>query len=131
MNKFRKSLVVKAPASSKKAKTIKSLPAQDALSTFAPLPLSSVYGKSEEEISRVIKEWKLEANAALHLALEQRRNPQLERVKQLLDWYVEGYSIQVDNIDQLVLIKDMLARNYQPGPDGTWKFSHPLSLPLD
>ena len=131
MKNLRRSLVVKAPGSSKKAKTIKSFPDLNPTEQFVPLPLSSVYGKSKEDVDIILRGWRLENERVELLNRERRRNPDLTRVKQLLDWFAEGYSIQADNFDQLLLIKDVLARHYQPGPEGTWKFSHPLSLPLN
>jgi hypothetical protein len=58
------------------------------------------------------------------------KGPDLLRIRQLLDWYVAGYSVQADSYEQLELIKDMIARDYRPGPDGSWVFSSPYDEPI-
>jgi hypothetical protein len=83
MNKHRKSLgvnnstlVVNNKTSSKKAKTIKSLPDSEATSKkFVPFPLSSVYGRSQEDLDLLLQGWRLENEAVEQLAREKRRNP--------------------------------------------------------
>ena len=120
-------LVVKAPTSTKRALTIKALPALERPKD-KPLPLASVYGKSEEEVSQIIQEWKSDNGAAA--LLEHLKAPDLVRIRQLLDWYVEGYSVQADSYEQLEIIKDMIAKDYRPGPDGTWIFSSPYDEPI-
>jgi hypothetical protein len=122
-----RTLVVKAQPSSKRALTIKSLPALDR-PKYTPLPLASVYGKSDEEITQIIQEWKSD-NGAEKL-LEHLKAPDLVRIRQLLDWYVAGYSVQADSYEQLEIIKDMIARDYRPGPDGSWVFSSPYDEPI-
>jgi len=101
-----RTLVVKAPTSSKRALTIKALPALERPKD-KPLPLASVYGKSEEKVSQIIQEWKSDNGAAA--LLEHLKAPDLVRIRQLLDWYVEGYSVQADSYEQLEIIKDMIA----------------------
>ena len=73
-----RTLVVKAQPSSKRALTIKSLPALDR-PKYTPLPLASVYGKSDEEITQIIQEWKSD-NGAEKL-LEHLKAPDLVRIR--------------------------------------------------
>ena len=106
----------------KKAKTIKSLPPLPHLQN-QPLPLKSISSKSPAERAEILAEWKAENDIGRILHQERNEDTNLVRMKQLLDWYIEGYSIQADSDDQLEAIKLLIARNYQSGPNGEWILS--------
>ena len=67
MNKLRKSLVVKASGTSRKAKIIKSLPSPEVNPELTPLTLSSVYGKSADDISCIIRVYGSWKTMPLHI----------------------------------------------------------------
>ena len=104
---------------SKKAKTVKSLPSlpqhQD-----QPLPLKSSSTKTPTEREEILTDWKAENDIGRILHEERIQDTNLARMKQLLDWYIEGHSIQADSYDQLDAIKFLISRNYRLGDNGEW-----------
>jgi hypothetical protein len=51
----------------------------------------------------------------------------VKRWKQLLDWWIKGYSIQPENQLQVEFIKYCIATHYIPNGDGTFTFSSSLA----
>ena len=96
-----------------------------------PIKLRSLANKTPEERDVILERWRaLETADRLdHEILVEEGN--MARMKILLDWYVEGYSIQADNYDQLEWIKYFISRDYQPGPNGTWFLQQAPDEPED
>ena len=91
------------------------------------LPLESLAGKSLEEKGELILEWKQFNREADVLRQLQLQDANLKRCKQLLDWWIKGYSIQPENQLQVEFIKYCIATHYIPNGDGTFTFSSSLA----
>ena len=77
-----------------------------------PIKLRSLANKTPEERDVILEKWKSSetVDRLNHEIVVEEGD--MARMKILLDWYVEGYSIQADSFDQLEWIKYFISRDY-------------------
>ena len=110
-----------------RSKIVKTLEPLQGIADYHMLPLESLAGKSLEEKGELILEWKQFNREADVLRQLQLQDANLKRCKQLLDWWIKGYSIQPENQLQVEFIKYCIATHYIPNGDGTFTFSSSLA----
>ena len=110
-----------------RSKIVKTLEPLQGIADYHMLPLESLAGKSLEEKTELILEWKQFNREADVLRQLQLQDANLKRCKQLLDWWIKGYSIQPENQLQVEFIKYCIATHYIPNGDGTFTFSSSLA----
>ena len=92
-----------------RSKIVKTLEPLQGIADNHMLPLESLAGKSLEEKGELILEWKQFNRKADVLRQLQLQDANLKRFKQLLDWWIIGYSLQPENQLQVEFIKYCIA----------------------